>query len=557
MTLDFAAATLLDLAWKSALLAGLALGALKLLKRRSAAERACLAHFGLGGLLLLPLTALIGPKLEVELLEPAPALPLPSVVAPLPGEETLPTLSAAEAPMLTADHVITALYAMPALLLVLMTAFAVLRLFALRGRAQVIVEADWLTALAHAQRRMGLKHGTALLVSRELPSPVSWGLMRPVILLSEAAVETAVDAEAIVAHELAHVARRDWLNLLVARIACALFWFNPLIWLLARAAHQLREEAADDAVLNAAVPCTEYAQLLVSAARHEGKGLLLAANGVAPSKSSLAIRVRRILDGSAVRGPARGAWVGTSSLAVIGIAAPLAAFTPVAPPAPVAVAAAPVHVAAPVARPGILAPPAAPAPLAPVVAPAPGAVTALAAAQATAPALRAALRELTPEDVVALRVHGITPGYAAELAAANSRFHNLSSDELVSLRVQGVTPQRLREYAAAGYGDLGYEQVIAMAVHGVSGRYINELAAEGLRGLPADMLLAMRIHGVTPDFVRAMRAEGYGTLSAERLVELRIHGARPRRTPRTPHAPPVPQDSKPAPPPPSTPDVSG
>ena len=46
-------------------------------------------------------------------------------------------------------------------------------------------------------------------------------------------------------------------------VATALFWFNPLVWLLAREAHQLREEAADDSVLAADIPDTDYAQLLV------------------------------------------------------------------------------------------------------------------------------------------------------------------------------------------------------------------------------------------------------------------------------------------------------
>ena len=59
-------------------------------------------------------------------------------------------------------------YAVPALALLLVTLLALLRLFALRGRAQVLVDPIWLSALAHAQRRMGFKNGTALLTSDEL-----------------------------------------------------------------------------------------------------------------------------------------------------------------------------------------------------------------------------------------------------------------------------------------------------------------------------------------------------------------------------------------------------
>ena len=208
-----------------------------------------------------------------------------------------------------------------------MTLLALIRLVALQARAEVLVDGHWLTALARAQRRMGFKHGTALLTSNALASPISWGLMRPVILLNSRAVEASDEAEAIIAHELAHVARMDWVKLLLARVATALFWFNPLVWMLAREAHQLREEAADDAVLAANIPDTDYAQLLVGVARHECPGLLLGAHGVAPSRSSLARRVARVLDGKSVRGPvARSFAVGVFVGAVL-VAAPLTALT--------------------------------------------------------------------------------------------------------------------------------------------------------------------------------------------------------------------------------------
>ncbi len=192
----------------------------------------------------------------------------------------------------------------------------------------VLVEAPWLAALAQAQRRMGFKHGTALLVSEELHSPVSWGMMRPIILLNPAVIPATDEAEAIIAHELAHVARLDWAKLLLARVACAVFWFNPLVWRLARESHQLREEAADDAVLLSDVDGADYASLLVNAARHDNQALLLAAHGVAPGKDSLKRRITRVLDGSLARRPADMGWVALCLVAVLGIAGPLAALEP-------------------------------------------------------------------------------------------------------------------------------------------------------------------------------------------------------------------------------------
>ena len=212
-----------------------------------------------------------------------------------------------------------------------------IRLVALQARADVLVDGHWLSALARAQRRMGFKHGTALLTSDELASPISWGLMRPGHPAQQPRGRSDRTKPRRSSPTSSPTSRgMDWIKLLLARVATALFWFNPLVWMLAREAHQLREEAADDSVLAADIVDTDYAQLLVGVARHECPGLLLGAHGVAPSKSSLARRVARVLDGKSVRGPvARCFAFGVFAGAVL-VAAPLAALTltPAAPKAP-------------------------------------------------------------------------------------------------------------------------------------------------------------------------------------------------------------------------------
>lgn len=525
-------ALLIEIVWKSALVSGAALALLAVLRRRSAAERACVAHFGMAAVLLVPLVVLVGPALEVPLLaaaEIAPVVSTATAPAILPFAETSAAVAEPVAqPWWDGETSLLLAYGLPAALMLLVTLVAILRLFALRGRASVIVQPGWLSALAHAQRRMGFKHGTALLVSEELTSPVSWGVLRPVILLSEDAVDSPADAEAIIAHELAHVARLDWLNLLLARIATAIFWFNPLVWMLARRGHQLREEAADDAVLRADVPNTDYAALLVGCARHEGSGMLLAANGVAPGKGSLSIRVRRILDQAAPRSPARVAWAGGCAAAALLVAAPLAAFTPVAPQAPTPPPA-PSAVAAP-AAPHASAPravPTPPAPGTPAAAPAPGLapVAAVSPVAPTAPTPSAApVPNVAP--VAAAGVTRVDLAYAAAIAQANPNLNRLTPDQLVGLRVHGVTERRLRDYAAAGYSRLSYEEVINFSVHGVTPAYIRSMADAGYRGLSAEELVEFRIFGVTPQFVRESNRSGR-RLSPYDLVERRIFGGNP------------------------------
>jgi beta-lactamase regulating signal transducer with metallopeptidase domain len=324
MTVDL----LLELIWKSALCAATTLVLLRLLRRRSAAEKSVVAHLGLLALVLLPLGALAMPSIGL----PAPESVSAFLADAAPSEALAATAAAPAATSAAAPldwrTLAVAAWLLPSLALLVALIVALARLQLIRGRADVLVDPGWLAALARAQRRLGFKHGTALLTSGELASPVSWGVVRPIIIVDRAAAAQATRAEAIIAHELAHVARLDWLKLLAGRLAVALFWFNPLVWALARRSHQLCEEAADDSVLRAEIGSADYADLLLGAARHANRPALLAANGVAPSRSSLAQRVAHVLDGSRPRRAARAGWRAVSLVAVLGVNAALAAAEP-------------------------------------------------------------------------------------------------------------------------------------------------------------------------------------------------------------------------------------
>jgi beta-lactamase regulating signal transducer with metallopeptidase domain len=551
-------ALLFEIAWKSLVTSGAALLLLGLLEGRTAGERSWIAHAGLLATLLLPAAIVLLPNWQVDAPVSLPAAVAGPALAEIPAS---PVSVPAAAPAAVDFWVLSIwLYALPALLLLLATLVAVLRLFAMRRRASVMVEPAWLSALAHAQRRMGFKHGTALLVSDELSSPVSWGLLRPIILLNREALRSGSDAEAIISHELAHVARLDWAKLILARTATALFWFNPFVWILARHCHQLREEAADDAVLRSDVREVEYAALLVAAARHENKGLLLAAHGVAPSRDSLKRRVTRILDKGLSRAPARAGWITICSAGTILVSAPLAALTPVTPlpvSAPTAaslerplVLAAPVDLSRALSRPAVPAPAPVPAPVAApaaarIAAPVPAAVAApvetgasgSAASRSVELAARADDRRAaetridrnpprlpSPQTLVSMKVHGVTPQFVSALGTISSHYARLRPDELVALRIHGVTPARVGELQALGYRDLSAGQLTSLAIHGVTPAFIREMTSLGFPRLSVGTLTSMRIHGVTPAYIREFRSAGYRDVTAAELVTMRIHG---------------------------------
>ncbi len=584
----------IPLAAKSFIVAGGALLLLKLLNKRSAADRSWIAHLALAGLLALPVATFALPTLDVAgpefLVGPAevqsPSLAVPSHRTPF--AESAPLSDEAGDGSARIDWPFWS-YAAPAFLLVLLTLVALGRLFVLKARATVLVDAPWLTALARAQKRMGFKHGTALLTSDELPSPISWGVVRPVILLNTEASKSHAEAEAIITHELAHVAHLDWAKLLVSRVAIALFWFNPFVWLLAREAHQLREEAADDAVLATDIEGTDYARLLVGVARHECRGLLIGAHGVAPGKSSLSRRVKRVLDGAAKRAPGGWRWGSAMAFFAAGMAVPVAAlnFVPAAAaesaqsPAQFARSDSPYYSSteaesAPAMQvtQGPVRSGRSPAAAARALAAASGAksvvtrsdgatvlrsrngdtvtitapdsrghrttvlrsrdgttvqfagvMPALAAAVATAPGVPRSQKNAI-DRAIAMQAVGATPEYVAAMRRAAPQL-GIDEGDFAALKAVGVTPAFVQELARLGYRDIDGGDIAGAYAVGVRPDYIRSLAAAGYGRLSIDELTQLRAVGVTAADIQRFRKAGYSNLDVEKLTQLKTLGISP------------------------------
>jgi beta-lactamase regulating signal transducer with metallopeptidase domain len=94
---------------------------------------------------------------------------------------------------------------------------------------------------------------------------LTWGWRKPVVLLPRGAAEWEDSRMRVVLlHELAHVRQADGIVQILVLFVCAAFWFNPLVWLAARAYRSAAEAAADEAVLLAGVRPTEYAAVLLA-----------------------------------------------------------------------------------------------------------------------------------------------------------------------------------------------------------------------------------------------------------------------------------------------------
>lgn len=171
---------------------------------------------------------------------------------------------------------------------------------------------------------MGLGHAIGVVrrarngVSEEIDQPMTFG--SHVLLPASSDAWSDARLNAVLLHERAHVQRHDTLLSLIGDVACAVYWFHPLAWLIARRARLERERACDDAVLRAGIAADEYASAIVDIAR--GTRIVATAMPMA-APSQLETRIAAILD---PRVPRRASGVAVAALAMVVIAPALAAL---------------------------------------------------------------------------------------------------------------------------------------------------------------------------------------------------------------------------------------
>ena len=139
-----------------------------------------------------------------------------------------------------------------------------------------------------------LAHG-GVLVSNDIAVPIAVGLFRPAIVVPKRLVETLApaDLERILAHERAHVRRRDVAGNLVQRLIEALLFFNPWVYLIGRNLTLEREAACDDWAIADTGASDAYAACLASFARTLRRAPLAAPSAMG-SRHALLARIERL-----------------------------------------------------------------------------------------------------------------------------------------------------------------------------------------------------------------------------------------------------------------------
>jgi beta-lactamase regulating signal transducer with metallopeptidase domain len=427
------------------------------------------------------------------------------------------------------------------------------------------------TKLRDLARRMSISRAVELLESSAVPVPAVIGWLKPVILVPASAMAglSPRQLEAILAHELAHVRRHDYLVNLLQTVVETLLFYHPAVWWVSGQVRRERENCCDDLAVAVCGDRLGYARALadLEGLRVSSPRLAMAADG-----GSLVDRIRRLV--AAPAPGSRRSWLAgvlAFSLLPFGVTFNYARLSPSTDDA-----------ASAVSTPG--------------------------GRQDTGRrGTWSAEREEGGKIHLEMRMHGTwgsweesnsypastfkglgagpevrfdlprdagtfhfegrfegrqgtgfftfegNPAYARQMQALGYEapdrrllelaLHdvsldfvrqmkelghgNASLDRLVEFRIHGVTPEFVRAMASSGYRELPADRLVEFRIHGVTPEFVRGMVEAGYRDLPPDRLVEFRIHGVSPKFVQEFSDEGYRDLGPERLVEFRIHGVTP------------------------------
>ena len=311
------------------------------MRRRSPAARHRVLVVGLVALAALPLQVVSGPRWRPvigaakpnppsdELLRAMEAIPEWRVSRASAIDDAAPQLpSRVFAPRVSEAVVLFVALAGTCLCLVMRLAgeIRVRRVVSRAGR--LAPQSSLMVAARIAASELGLRRSYRIVESAECTVPFTAGILRPTVVIPRGfGTRHASATRAVLLHELAHVRRGDVLTRLVADVACALNWFNPLVWLSARTSAADAEYACDDLVVQSRVDPASYAEQLVSLARGmRGRRMFEASVGVA--RAGLATRVDRLLGSRPAPAPARAGRDMLPNVSLIVASIALAAVTP-------------------------------------------------------------------------------------------------------------------------------------------------------------------------------------------------------------------------------------
>jgi beta-lactamase regulating signal transducer with metallopeptidase domain len=414
-----------------------------------------------------------------------------------------------------------------------------------------LAEEFWQESLARLAKRLAVSRKVCLWESAVAHTPAVIGWIRPVVLLPASAISGLAPSqiEALLAHELAHIRRHDYLIHLVQTAIETLLFYHPAVWWVGRQMRTERENCCDDLAVAVCGDALVYARALTElekiriATRIGTPRLAMAANS-----GSLLQRVRRLLD---PRAPSRSSihadWVTGVGIALCVVSI----WATSRGPAPLRAdnSAPSVHLANALYRQNSQPPQTELAALAQPAAQAEQAAQPSSDQSFVGGIAALGYKDLSVDQLISLKIHGVTTEYVRQLLAAGLKLkidelvsfaihgaqpadivemqklgYKLTPSEIVNMYIHGLTPEFTRQMKSAGFGTPTFEQLISFKIHGVEPEIAEQFKQAGVRELDFDKLVSLQIHGANPDEVKQIGALGYPNLTADQVIEMCIHG---------------------------------
>jgi bla regulator protein blaR1 len=410
------------------------------------------------------------------------------------------------------------------------------RVWLLTRRAQG-VESSWIALARTLATRLRLRRRVRIFKTDRISMPMTWGVTRSTVLLPKEANKWSMECRWIVmAHELTHVKRRDCLMQALAQLACAVYWFNPLVWFAAWRLRVERELACDDHVLEAGAKASDYASHLVEIASSFGADNCGSPVAVGMACSHLESRVRSILDPNARRRGVNGLKVALAAVTAAVLTAPLAMLRPWGS---ASASGRMDHASVNSIKLSKL----------------PFLANLFKQDQAEGDKARESEErqnqigegagegqgtgqgqgqgqgagqgqgksgELTVEQLIEMKSVGVTPEYIESIRRLG--YSELTAKQAIELRSLAIDEEFIKQARGWTNGNPSIEELVELKSIGMSDEFINGMKQAGYNNLKVEQLVELKSVGVNPEFVESMRRAGLDKLTPDELTELKSMG---------------------------------
>lgn len=586
--------TILHSLWQAMLIAIVAAAAMVVFRQKKAAIRYRVAGLSLGLILLSaaatfcwyvqqpePLVGDVDTSIKAEVLVAAPSLADRGVGA---AEQPVAT-RASLGPIETVQTYFEPHISLIAVLWCLGFALCLLRLlgdigqvYYLKTQRNFPADEYWIDLKDGLLRKAGLNKVVELVESTLVRTPLVVGHLKPFIMFPIGLINRLdpFEAEAIIAHEIAHIVRRDYLFNILQSLVETVFYYHPAVWWLSSTMRREREIAADELAIALTGNPVNYAKALVVVQELAYFPLSPALAFAGQRKSQLFTRIQRILHSKHSKSLVMEKFIsaGVFVLLLVGLTFAQINTTPQNQ-----------EVLTEMTN-GQFAPPDSTSgiwegkiengelcltmtqrskrnnwsthdcyPLSSFSTLPNGKGTFTMTREAGTITytgefdgkegygrfqfqensdFRKMLSERGIKNIEAgLMIHfcmsNVTRGYLDFLNQKG--YKNVDADELAGLAVHGLDEATITSYldifAKAGKKDVELDDLMSFKIHDVSGEYIALMNNLGFKNLSLDDVLSAKIHGITPEFVQSCKAMGYANLDFDDVLNFKIHGMSP------------------------------